>query len=566
MPNQTELLDILLKNRGIIDKEKFLNPSFTEHLYDPFLLKDMAIAVFRIFEAIEKKEKIIIYSDYDCDGIPAAVIMNDFFKKIDYRNFSIYIPDRHDEGYGLHINAIKNFIKEKVNLLITFDLGITSVKEVDIANKGGIDVVIVDHHLPLRNKNKDFLPKAIAIIDPKREGCDYPDRMLCGAGLAFKLIQALIKKYKEQWKIYEGWEKWLLDMAGVATLSDQVPLLNENRVLAYYGLKVLKKTHRPGLIELFRKAGVNMNNLVEEDITFTLAPRLNAASRMASPMLSFDVLSTEDLVLAKSLADNLEKINKERKYIVAQIMKEVKKILTKRIIDEENDTPIIVIGNPKWRVGVVGIVAAKISEEYKRPAFVWGTDGNDEIKGSCRSYGNINLVELMRSLPDNSLLGFGGHAAAGGFSCSHKEIHFLEERLKKAFNNKKIDSNYKKSLEKEEKEILIDSLINIDDIDDNNYKVIEQMAPFGVGNPKPIFKLENIEIYSYREFGKDKNHLEVIFKNSRGLSIKAIAFFKTNSSFNNILEQGKKITMLVNFEKNTFAGRTELRLRILDII
>ena len=425
MPNHTELLELLLKNRGILaeNQERFLNPLY-EHLHDPYLLKDMERAVVRIFEAIEAKEKIVIYSDYDCDGIPAAVIMHDFLKRIEYENFLVYIPHRHDEGYGLHADAILQFIKDEVKLLITFDLGITAVDEVAQAQASGIDVIITDHHLP-----QEDTPRAFAIINPKQDGCEYPDKNLCGAGLAFKLIQALVKKYGEYWKINEGWEKWLLDMAGLATLADQVPLTGENRVLAYYGLKVLQKGKRPGLAELFKKAGVDTSRLTEEDITFTLAPRLNAASRMGDPMRAFEVLATTDVTEARTLADHLAKINDERKLVVAHIMKDVKKTLSKR-----EEKSLIVIGNPAWRVGVLGLVASKIAEEYKRPAFVWGSEGSDVIRGSCRGWGEVNLVSLMSNMPENSLIEWGGHISAGGFSVSHTEVHFLEERLLSVFD------------------------------------------------------------------------------------------------------------------------------------
>jgi single-stranded-DNA-specific exonuclease len=551
MPNHTELLDLLLKNRGIApeDREKFLNPSYEHHLYDPYLLKDMEKVVVRIFESVEAKEKIVIYSDYDCDGIPAAVIMYDFFTKIGYENFSVYIPDRHDEGYGLHSDAIDEFIKNGVKLLITFDLGITAVKEVAQAQASGIDVIITDHHLP-----QEEIPRAYAIINPKQDGCEYPDKMLCGAGLAFKLVQALTIKYGEYWKLSAGWEKWLLDMAGLATLADQVPLVNENRVLAYYGLKVLQKARRPGLAELFRKAGVNINSLNEEDVTFTLAPRLNAASRMGSPMRAFEVLATTDEVEAKTLADHLAKINDERKLIVAHIMKDVKKTLSKR-----EDKSIIVIGNPAWRVGILGLVASKVAEEYKRPAFVWGSEGSDTIRGSCRGFGEVNLVEMMSILPENSLLEWGGHTSAGGFSVSHTEVHFLEERLLAVFDGikDKKESN---------PNIHIDATITIDDVTAENYNVIEKLAPYGMGNPKPTFMFIDLPITSVKEFGKEKNHLELMFTNSRGRPVKAIAFFKTSKSYNRSITAGEKIQLTATFEKSTFAGRTELRLRIVDII
>jgi single-stranded-DNA-specific exonuclease len=551
MPNHIELLDLLLTNRGVSlqDRTRFLNPLYEDNFYDPFKMKDMERTCIRIFEAIKEKEKIVIYSDYDCDGIPASVIMHDFFYKINYKNFSIYIPDRHDEGYGLHQDAIDKFINEDIKLIITFDLGITAVKEVASAQEAGIDVIITDHHLP-----QEEIPKAYSILNPKQEGCSYPDKMLCGAGVAFKLVQALIKKYGEYWKINIGWEKWLLDMAGVATLSDQVPLLNENRVLAYYGLKVLKKGHRPGLVELFRKASVDITKLNEEDVTFTLAPRINAASRMADPMKAFEMLSTTDPVEAKTLADHLTKINDERKLMVMHIMKDVKSVLKKR-----EEKSLIVIGNPSWRIGILGLIASKITEEYKKPVFVWGQDGGGMIRGSCRGWGGINLVELMTLLPPNSLLEFGGHKNAGGFSVSHEEIHFLEERLLNVFNE---DTDNVEEI----KEYVIDVSISIDDVTNQNYEVIEKLAPFGMGNPKPTFLFKNTKIFIIKEFGKEKNHLELIFKNNKGKMIKAISFFKTRNDFSPSLEEGNLIDLVATFEKSNFAGREELRLRIVDIL
>jgi len=551
MPNETELLDLLLKNRGITkeNREKFLNPSYEDGLYDPYKMLDMEKAVVRIFEATEAKEKIVIYSDYDCDGIPASVIMHDFFNKIGYTNFVIYIPDRHDEGYGLHMDAIKNFITEEVKLLITFDLGITAVDEVALATANGIDVIITDHHL-----TKDELPRAYAILNPKRDGCEYPDKMLCGAGIAFKLVQALIIKYREYWKIDKGWEKWLLDMVGVATLADQVPLLDENRVFAFYGLKVLRKSRRPGLVEIFHKAGVLTSKLNEEDITFTLAPRINAASRMADPMIAFNALSTTDSVLARTFGDKLVSINDERKQLVAHIMKEVKKVLNKR-----EEKKVIVIGNPAWRIGVLGIVASKIVEEYKKPVFVWGSDGGDMLRGSCRACGGMNLVNIMSSLPKDSITDFGGHALAGGFSVSHEEIHFLEERILKVYG----EDN---EIEEEAKEGGAEAIINIDDVTSGNYGVIEKLAPYGTGNPKPQFLFRDLSIYSIKEFGKEKNHLELSFINNKGKEIKAIAFFKTRESFNHTLTAGDRINLVATFEKNTFGGKNEIRLRIIDIL
>src|SRR3989344_2828197 len=289
MQKYGELLRTLLEKRSITDSaqaEIFLNPDYERDLHDPFLMKDMERACVRIFEAIDNGEKIMIYADYDCDGIPGAVILNDLFKKIS-ENFSaqggpafgweVYIPQRNSEGYGLNLEAIKPFKEKEVKLIITVDLGITAVEEVAQAEADGMDVIITDHHLP-----HAILPNAYAILNPKVD--DYPEKMLCGAAVAFKLAQGFIKKYGEYFKIKEGAEKWMLDMAGLATLSDMVPLTGENRALAYFGMKVLRKSPRPGLQKLLAHMNIEQKYLSEDDLGFMVTPRLNAASRMDDPM------------------------------------------------------------------------------------------------------------------------------------------------------------------------------------------------------------------------------------------------------------------------------------------
>jgi single-stranded-DNA-specific exonuclease len=274
---------------------------------------------------------------------------------------------------------------------------------------------------------------------------------------------------------------------------------------------------------------------------------------MADPMMAFNTLSTKDEVLARTYADNLAKINDERKLSVAHIMKEVKKMLGKR-----EEKKVIVIGNPAWRIGVLGIVASKIVEEYQRPVFVWGSDGSDLLRGSCRSWGNVNLVDMMNSLPENSITSFGGHAGAGGFSVSHEEIHFLEERILKVYSEGNKENEVKQ-------DHMLDATISIDDVNNENYKVIESLAPYGTGNPKPMFLIKEAQINTIKEFGKEKNHLELTFKNSHESIIKAITFFKTRESFSKPISVGDTIDMIVSFEKSTFGGRTELRLRIVDV-
>ncbi|MEK7152132.1 MAG: single-stranded-DNA-specific exonuclease RecJ [Patescibacteria group bacterium] len=545
-----ELTRKLLINRGITSAEaaeRFLNPDYERDIHDPFLILSMDKAVDRILRAILAKEHIVIYGDYDCDGIPGSVIMHDFFKKIGYRNFENYIPHRHKEGYGLNIPAVEQFAKDGVTLLITVDCGITDVEEVARAQALGIDVIVTDHHLP-----QEILPAAYAILNSKQEGDTYPDNMLCGAGVAWKLVTALLRK--GSFDVPKGWEKWLLDMAGLSTIADMVPLKNENRVLAHYGLKVLRKSKRPGLLKLLRKMSIEQNHLTEDDIGFMIAPRINAASRMDIPMKAFHLLSTEDEVLAGELSDHLHKINDERKWTVANIMKEIKKMLTHRELRS-----VIVIGNPKWRVGVLGIVAGNICEEYGRPAFVWGREGEGNIKGSCRSDGSVNVVELMASVRKKLFINVGGHELAGGFSIAHDNIHTLEDELALAYGKVKRANTAPEKLP-------IDANLSLDEVTWNTYGEIERLAPFGIGNHKPTFLFENIKIENMRHFGKEKNHLGLDFKNSGGRGVSAIGFFMDKDFFPGVsVAEDERITLVATLEKSFFGGRRELRLRIVEI-
>ena len=550
MEKYPELIQILLKKRGITEDkeiEKFLNPNYDTDLHDPFLMRDMEKACVRLFEALDSNEKIVIYADYDADGIPGAVILDDLFKKIGYKNYEVYIPMRNSEGYGLNMQAIKDFADKKVKLLITVDLGITAVQEVAQAEVEGIDVIITDHHIPL-----ETLPKAFAILNPKTD--EYPEKMLCGSGVAFKFVQAFVQKYGEFYKIHDGWEKWLLDMVGIATLSDQVPLIGENRVLAVYGLKVLKKTKRPGLQKLLAKMYIDQRHITEDDITFMITPRLNAASRMDDPLRAFELLATQDEKEAGELAKYLTKINDERKLIVANIMREVNKNFEKRELSE-----IIVIGNPKWKVGVLGLVAGKIVEEYEKTVFVWGKDENDLIKGSCRSNGAVSVVDLMVQNTE-FFSDFGGHEQAGGFTVHNDKIHFLEESLLGSLDKiKKL----------EQKEILDDydlesdfSLLNM-----KNWKEIEKLSPYGLENPKPIFLFKNVQIEKIKKFGKNNSgeHLEITFSDVNNKKAKAVAFFADEQSFKIKIGENLRVNLLANVEFSRFAGKEEIRLRISEI-
>ena len=564
MQRYGELLRTLLEKRGIAGEEQaeiFLNPDYERDLHDPFLMKDMERACIRIFEAMEAGEKIVIYADYDCDGIPGAVILNDLFKLANYKNYEVYIPQRNSEGYGLNLDAIKEFAKTGVKLLITIDLGITAVAEVAQAKVDGIDVIITDHHLP-----KETLPRAYAILNPKVD--EYPEKMLCGAGVAFKLAQGFIKKYGEYFKIKKGAEKWMLDMAGLATLSDMVPLTGENRAIAYFGIKVLRKSPRPGLQKLLAKMKIDQRYLSEDDIGFMVTPRLNAASRMDNPMRAYELLSTKDETEVGVLADHLSKINDERKTIVTSIMREVNKKL-----ETYEHKEVMVIGKPEWRVGILGLVAGKISDEYKKPVFVWGKDENDCIKGSCRSDGSVSVVELMTETSE-SFLEFGGHELAGGFTVRSEKIHFLEEALSASFHKIITLKNTPSALGTSpyvgggQVGVNFDIKSTLDMVKMKNWREIEKMAPFGLGNSKPVFLFEGVKIEKIKKFGKNGSgeHLEIVFSDVNSHKAKAISFFSNHDSFGKTLSEGINVNLLATFDLSRFRGREELRLRIEDII
>ncbi len=538
----------LLVNRGIFtrsDAYMFLIPSFDDHVHDPFLLKDMDKAIGRIQRAIETGEKIAVYADYDCDGIPGAVIMNDFFEMLGYKNIVVYIPDRHKEGYGLQKEALTKIIDDGAKLIVTVDLGITNNEEVLFCNERGVDVIVTDHHLPGKE-----IPKAHAVVNPKQEDCAYPDPMLCGSGVAFKLVQAFLKRYGEIYKILPGQEKWLLDMVGLATLSDMVPLVNENRVFAHYGLMVFRKTRRPGLVHLLKKAGLRPEVLTEDDLTFTVSPRINAAGRMDHPRHAYQLLATKDKQEAEEKSLLLHDYNLSRKNLVKTVIKQAKAKLEQR-----KDHTLIVVGDRTWPVGIVGLVASRLVEEYGRPAFVWGGGEDDTIlKGSCRSDGSINMVELMSSCKD-SFVSFGGHELAGGFAVSLDAIHFLESKLSDSYEKLKTEISRTPVYS-------YDMDLSFDEVTPELYDQVSKLAPFGVGNPKPVFLFRDSVIEKLRLFGKHNEHLELTFRSESGKYVKAIAFFKNHESFGEMLRDGSKVQLFASLEKSYFGYKTESRLRI----
>ncbi|HEY1037479.1 MAG TPA: DHH family phosphoesterase [Candidatus Paceibacterota bacterium] len=610
-------LDQLLNSRGIVsdeEREAFLNPSYTAGTHDPFLLKDMDKAVRRIVDAVEKNEHIVIYSDFDADGIPGGVVLHDFFKRIGYQNFENYIPHRHKEGFGVHVAALESVfarcMKEaaesgdegkEAKLFITIDCGITDVDAAVCARRLGFDLIITDHHTPA-----EVLPDAFAIINPKQPGCEYPEKMLCGAGVIYKVIQALCAAQRNEagevgregtsvFNISEGWEKWLLDLVGLATLSDMVPLRGENRTFAHFGLMVMRKTRRIGLIKLFKALKMEPKFITEEDIAFMITPRINAASRMADPKDAFILLSTESETEAEEMVKHLNAVNDSRKTQVAHLVKQIKKVVEERGLHEK---PLIVLGNPDWKPPVLGLAATHIVREYNRPVYLWGRAGEDfeedmadqknaeeVIKGSCRAPDGFDAVRIMRNVPSDFFINVGGHSAAGGFALSGDKVHTFEETLLDSFAkltavdesaNAENGNGAADSTASEDGEgvdlpgtVYIDKILFTDEVGRSLWSTIEKMGPFGEANPKPVFVLKDVTVLENKLFGKTKEHVELtLLHATQGRTgIKAIQFFAADDKkMTEKAVSGAILDIVAHMEKSMFRGFPEYRLRIIDIL
>lgn len=612
------LLDHLLHSRGITDpteKTAFLSPNYDLGTHDPFLLKDMQKVVERILRAVADGEKICIYSDFDADGIPGAVVLHDFFKKISYTNTFHYIPDRHIEGFGIHRPALEQIIEAGATLIISIDCGIAEIEnsawiKTQKTFAGlGVDLIITDHHTP-----GVVLPDAFAIINPKQSDCQYPEKMLCGSGVIYKVVQALcqtiregqsegqnaekneteifhnetISKYFKDIEIKEGWEKWLLDMVGLATLSDMVPLRGENRIFAYFGLTVLRKTPRLGLIKLFKSLKMNPAHMTEEDIAFMITPRINAASRMASPMDAFHLLSTDDDAEADRLVEHLNNLNVERKTRVAHLVKAIKKSIEERGLQDKD---IIVVGNPDWQPPVLGLVATNIVRDYGKPVFLWGRGEDETIKGSCRAPDGFDVVKIMREVPeiDGLFLNLGGHVAAGGYSIAPDKIHTFEEKIleahkrlgDRALSGGELSGAAEaeggtggvtgvsgESIEQVLGEVLVDKVLSAGEVGRTVWSVIEKVGPYGEANPKPLFMMQGVMVLDVKFFGKTKEHLELRLQDAlTGEETKAIKFFaKEDKALEGKLKAGELADLVVHMEKSMFKNYPEYRLRIVDVV
>lgn len=551
----SDLVRTLLTKRGVEtpeDIDAFLRPDYELHTHDPFLLHGMDIAVARIFSAMEKEERIAVYADFDCDGIPGAAILSDLFKKIGYGNVEVYLPHRDREGYGFHTEAISALAAREVKLIITVDVGTVAFDAVRFANGLGVDVIVTDHHEP-----QETLPEALAVLNPKI--APYPFPHLCGAAMAFKLAQASLQEGHSRGlpqfaDIPLGWEKWLLDMVAIATVADMVPLVGENRVLAVWGLQVLRKSGRLGIDALCKKLRLKKSELTEDDIGFSIAPRINAASRMDEPVLALRLLTTQDPKEAEQLAAQLEKLNASRKGVVAGVVRQARAHVKERFSADER---VVVLGSPEWKPALLGLAANSIMNDRGGVVCLWGRDAHGHIKGSCRSDGHVSLVELFANARD-VFEQSGGHKASGGFSVSHENIHRLPEAL--ALAGAELASAPETKPVREH-----DSSISLREVTAVLLKDVSRLSPFGVSNPKPLFLISEVIVTDMKRFGKEQNHIELQLEcRTSGMRCRAYDFFRAPENFSHTPERGARIRVLATLERDTFRGG--LALRIVDVV
>jgi single-stranded-DNA-specific exonuclease len=551
--NPMELRDAIAKKRGMEGEAlaAFVDPRY-ENLTPSGHLHDMDRAVATIMRHLDAGSKIAIYADYDADGIPGATVLWDFFKIINYENVIVYLPNRHTEGYGLHPDAVRGLGDSGVKLIITVDLGITGHAAIGIAHELDIQVVVTDHH-----EIVESAPVAAAVVNPKlpplKGTCDP---MICGAAVAWHVVRALLNHMRIEGDarvadIPDGWEKWLLDVVGIATLSDQVPLVGENRIFASFGLKVLQKTKRPGLLAIMKQARIMPGMLTEDDVVFTITPRLNAASRMSDPRRAFELLTTKDPVEADAIARELSDLVDKRKTQVASVMKSVHaKYEGKEMPD------VLVIGDPKWNHGILGLIASKLCEEYGRTVFVWAADGA-VIRGSCRTVGTASAVDLMKHA-SHVLTQFGGHDGAGGFTTDKVGIMQLQDALCEAF------AHHKFAHIDPAKDIAHDIDAPLSVVTAPHIAALRQLAPFGQMNPRPQIRFSNVTLSAIKPFGKTGNHLTLSVSENR-MTVDVIAFFTTVEDLDGLVV-GSLCDVYGSLDHSVFMGRTQIRIRLDKIL
>ena len=535
--NTSELVSKIIAKKNLTDEQikVFLEP--TRHdFHDPYLMPDMNEAIERIKKAIDNKEKITIYGDYDVDGITSVSILYKFFKDLNVET-DIYIPNRITEGYGLNENAIRTIFERGTNLIITVDCGITAIDEVKLATELKMDVIVTDHHEP----GEDIPEDAIAVIDCKRKDNQYPFRELAGCGVAFKLTQALSKKLQIDEKFYLK----NLDLACIGTISDIVPLVDENRTIAKLGLMLVNQTKNIGLKELINQS--KYKNINSETVSFGLSPRINASGRMGHQEDGLNLFLTNDPIKARELATKLNEYNNERQRIEKKIFEEV-------VVRAENESEkkCIVLGNENWHHGIIGIVSSKITEKYYKPSILICFEG-EEAKGSGRSIKGFDLHEAVEKCSKN-LTAFGGHSMAVGLSLKTKDFEKFKNDFEKYASEHITDEMLQKTID-------IDEIITKKDINIETIKDLKKLEPFGEGNKKLLILYKNLKINSIRTLSEGK-HLKLLVEDD-GIGINAMGF--NMGYLASQYKIGDKVDIVGNIEVNSYNGKDSIQLVIVDL-
>lgn len=567
-PELPKIVSSLLYNRGIMTAEEidsFLQPDYSKDVHDPFLFKDMEVAVRRLFTAVEKDEHITIHGDYDADGVSAAVILTEVLEAIGAKHIDVYLPHREKDGYGLNNNTIDYLADKGTNLIITCDCGISNATEIAYANEKGIDSIITDHHTVPEN-----VPKAHAIIHPKVPDEPYPDKELAGGGVAFKLAQGLIHTHHKSHETlangisHEGFEKWLLDMVAIASVADMVPLLGESRTLTKYGLIVLNKTRRIGLQKLFLESGIMDNDMVlkkpidANTIGFRIAPQINAAGRIDHANVAYKLLTAKYGSDAIDLAFRLHENNKERREITENYVKQA----IDNVEKHQLDNPVLFYYNPDWTTGIVGLIASRIKARYQKPTIIMANNG-DVVTGSGRSVPGFDMIDSLQEMPEY-FDKFGGHPMACGFSLadSSKIKEFQEAFIKKCSKKTK-DIDMTPTLD-------IDAEIDLADVDWKLYDSLDKFKPFGQKNPAPKYVARGVTITELKPLGKEKKHLRILVTHNNNVIRKTIGWnlCTTDGEEKNwckLLHVGDTIDIVFEIGINEWNGNRELQLTIVDI-
>lgn len=529
-----QLFEKLLEQRGLNDPDAqrlFLYPEYEAAKHDPWLLPDMEPAVQRLIEARDNKDHVVIYGDYDIDGLTATTLLFDAFRAFGI-DVDTFIPNRFVEGYGLSKDAVRSLAEQKYDLIVTVDCGSLSHEEIALAGELGVDVIVTDHH-----SVAETMPTAIATINPKRPDHNYPFIDLAGVGVAFKLVQAMQQKMDG---LPVGQEKWLLDLVAMGTVCDVVSLVNENRANVYWGLKVLQKTRRIGLKTLAKVAGVEIGTIKAQHLGFVIGPHLNASGRLKTAQLSLDVLTATEPQEALELATKLREMNLERKAEQQRIFKEA---LAQA--DEYADQQVLVLSGQNWSHGIIGIVAAKVLEKAHKPTFVLEEMPDGIAKGSARSYGDFSAVEAINYARPHIEKG-GGHKLAAGVTMKREKINDFRSAV----------NEFYQSLQLVDQHRFMQPVIDVttdcfDGIDLSFLGLLEALEPFGNSNPEPILKVKNVTITNIRLLGTDQQHLKVTATDKNGKSFQAIGFNMGDIS----AEVGQKADIALRAVCNEWQGR-----------